>query len=143
MAELLKKVLNNSPYDREAIAPELQRLAAHTEITDANAMRTLTQDELIALLPGHGVTIAADEAYNDRVLDTAPQLWIIARDGVGMDSIDFAAVNARGIVVTRAPMVHEAGADLAMGHIINAVRRTRVGDHNVRAGRFADRRAVL
>ena len=49
-----------------------------------------TEEEMIGLLPGVA-TIASAEPYTRRVLAAADALVIIARVGVGYDSIDVAA----------------------------------------------------
>ena len=136
---MLKKVLNASFYNREAIAPAVRRLEATAQITECSEGRNLTEEEVIRYLPGHSVAIAADEPYSERVFASAPELMMVARDGVGVDSIDFEAANAHGVIVTRAPMVHQAVADLVMGHVIAAVRRFRIADRGTRTGRFYDR----
>ena len=133
------KVLNASFYNRDAIRPEIDRLAAQAQITHCSEGRTLTQEELIHRLPGHDIVIAADEPYTERVLDAAPQLVMIARDGVGVDSIDMAAATRRGVIVNRAPVVHDSVADLVWGHIIAAMRRFLVADRGTREGRFNHR----
>src|SRR3569833_3955324 len=53
-----------------------------------------------------------------------PQLKLIANFGVGVDHVDVAAANARGIIVTNTPgVLTEDTADLTMGLIMAASRR--------------------
>jgi phosphoglycerate dehydrogenase-like enzyme len=64
---------------------------------------TLSEDELLAELPGVSATLAGTEPYTARVLASAPELRVIARTGVGFDAIDLAASTGRGVAVTVTP----------------------------------------
>lgn len=76
-------------------------------------------------------------------LDLAPCLRVIARYGVGLDSVDLAEAARRGIVVTNTPSANaDAVADLAIGLILVLMRSVvaadaafRRGDHKPVVGR--------
>lgn len=139
-----KRVLVSSFYNREATAPALQRLAGQAEVVMGNDCgRSLTEDEMIRALQGIDAVIAAEEPYTASLFDGAPGLLMIARDGVGLNSIDIAEATRHGVVVSNAPVVHESVADLAMGLIIAAVRRIGIGDNGMRSGRWTDRDRYL
>jgi len=138
-----RRVLVSSFYNRECIKPALDRLAGQAEVIVCEEGRTLTEDEIISYLPGVEVVIAAEEPYNARVFDHAGQLKMIARDGVGIDSVDLAEATRRGIIVNNAPVVHESVADLTMGLIIAAVRKMLRCDRGMREGRWTDRDRYL
>jgi glyoxylate reductase len=75
------------------------------------------------------------DRIDDNVLDCAPRLQIVANVAVGVDNIDLAACQARGVTVTNTPdVLTEATADLAFGLLIDAARRISEGDRLVRAG---------
>ena len=60
------KILYAVPMAHEATLPVLERLRAEgCELTFNRTGRTLTEDELIALLPGVFGTIAGGEAYTE------------------------------------------------------------------------------
>jgi glyoxylate reductase len=66
-----------------------------------------------------------------------PQLKMIANFGVGVDHIDVAGANARGIIVTNTPgVLTEDTADLTMGLMLAAARRVVEGANIVQAGEF-------
>jgi D-3-phosphoglycerate dehydrogenase len=60
------------------------------------------RDPYHQLEQAHGV-IAGGRAFDGAALDRAPNLLIIARTGVGYDTLDVDAANARGIACVNAP----------------------------------------
>jgi phosphoglycerate dehydrogenase-like enzyme len=92
-------------------------------------------DEMIELIDGAVAVIADADPFDERVLASAPQLRIIARCGVGLDTIDLDAAGRAGVAVTITPEVNnEAVADHALALILAAVRRLREQDAIVRGG---------
>lgn len=92
--------------------------AAHLRKCDALFLRTLN------------VTAA--------MLERAPKLKVIARNGVGVDNVDLAAARRLGIVVTNSPVGNvEAVAEHTLGFIIAAARHFHWCDRAVRGGNFA------
>ena len=136
-------VLLASYYDREVVAGPLQRLGEFARVTDANRGRNLTRSELLAAVPGMHVTVAADERYTAEVLDAADSLLLIARDGTGYDGVDVDAASGRGILVARAPVVHDATANMVIGLMLALVRKIVAGNEGVRAGLWTERRRWL
>jgi len=92
-------------------------------------------DEMIELV-GDAVAVIADaDPFDEGVLARCPDLRIIARCGVGLDSIDLDAAARAGVAVTITPDVNnEAVADHALALILAAVRRLREQDALVRGG---------
>lgn len=65
----------------------------------------------------------------------AKRLKIVSRHGVGYDSIDLAALNARGIALTIVGDVNSASvAEHAMMQILASAKRVLAADHSVRGG---------
>jgi phosphoglycerate dehydrogenase-like enzyme len=93
-------------------------------------------DETLALFDGvHGV-IVASEPITAEMLDHATELKVLARSGVGYDSIDVAAA-ARGIQVCNTPGVnHDAVAELTIALMLMTARRLTTVIDEVRAGRW-------
>jgi len=73
-----------------------------------------------------------------RVLSRAgPNLRLIANFGAGVDNIDVATANARGITVTNTPgVLTEDTADMTMALILATARRVVEGANVVQAGEF-------
>lgn len=68
-----------------------------------------------------------------------PGLRAIASFGVGYDSIDVAAAGRLAVAVANTPdVLTDAVADLAVGLVIDSMRRMSAGDRFVRSGAWAD-----
>jgi lactate dehydrogenase-like 2-hydroxyacid dehydrogenase len=73
-----------------------------------------------------GIRVAsmASEPVNSEILDSAAHLHMLARSGVGYDSIDVDAVTARGIAAGNTPGVnHNAVAEMAIALMLMAACR--------------------
>jgi phosphoglycerate dehydrogenase-like enzyme len=96
--------------------------------------------ELQALLDGDVVAaIVSTDPFTAEVLASASAstLRVIARVGVGVDSIDVAVATARGIAVTVTPGANEdTVADHTVALMLAALRRVAEKDAAVRAGRW-------
>jgi phosphoglycerate dehydrogenase-like enzyme len=91
--------------------------------------------EMIGLLDGVAGAIVSTDPFDADVLDRAHGLRVIARVGVGTDSIDVAAAARRGIAVCTTPGVNSAStADHAVALMLAALRRVPEHDRAVRAG---------
>jgi phosphoglycerate dehydrogenase-like enzyme len=91
----------------------------------------LTEDELIAALPGVFATLASSEPYTERVFQQAPDLRVIARWGVGFDAIDLAAATRHHVpVCTAVGANHEAVADYALA-LMCALQRGVLANHRL------------
>src|SRR5262249_48620290 len=55
----------------------------------------LTEEQLLEALDGIDASLAGSEPYTPRVLDRHPRLKVIARVGVGYDTVDVAAATQR------------------------------------------------
>ncbi len=140
------KVYVASFYKYEAIEPALQRLEGKAEvIMGSGEGRSLTEDEILECLQrtGANVVIAADEPYSERVLQAAPSLMMISRDGVGFNAIDLQAAAKHGVIATNAPVLHETAADHAFGLILTMMRKLCVANWAARNGEWMNRDLML
>lgn len=83
-----------------------------------------------------GAVVVIGEAELDKhLIESLPNLGLIACFTSGYDGVDVAWARARGLQVTHAPGVnHEDVADHALGLILAARREITPGDREVRAG---------
>ena len=105
-------------------------------LTDAPMTRAQLADAV-----GRAVVLAPTitDKIDATLLERAgPQLKLIANFGAGVDHIDVAAANARGITVTNTPgVLTEDTADLTMALIMAVARRIVEGANVTQAGDFA------
>ena len=111
--------------------PQLKKLqAAGLELAYNNLGRPYTRQELLAAIPGSFATIAGAERYDDELLGAADKLELIARFGVGYDTVDVDAATKRGITLAMAfGSNHESVADMALSLMGSLVSRV---DHYTR-----------
>lgn len=98
----------------------------------------MDQDELRHTL-GQGIDgwIAGRNRVTPYVLGNADRLKVISRVGVGVDAIDFDAVEERGIVVTHTPHAPSvAVAELTVGLILCLTRNIVYADQSMRMGHW-------
>jgi phosphoglycerate dehydrogenase-like enzyme len=94
-----------------------------------------SEAELIALLDGACGAIVSTDPFGGAVLDAAAGLRVIARVGVGTDSIDLTAARRHGIAVCTTPGANASStADHAVALMLAALRRVPEHDRAVRAG---------
>jgi phosphoglycerate dehydrogenase-like enzyme len=98
-----------------------------------------TADQLVELGAGAVAAIADADPFDAGVFSRWPELRVIARTGVGLDSIDLEAATAAGVVVTITPGVNdETVADHALALMLGALRRLDAQDRQVRGGGWRD-----
>ncbi len=98
-----------------------------------------TPDELVALCHDAVAVIAVADPFDATVFPLAPELRVIARTGVGLDSIDLDAAARAGVVVTVTPgMNDETVADHALALMLSALRGLPAQDAQVRDGGWRD-----
>ena len=90
-----------------------------------------------ALFDGIDGAILASEPVTAEMLTGAHRLKVLARSGVGYDSIDVAAAGARGVRVCNAPGTnHHSVAELAIGLMIATARHLASVTHAVTRGQW-------
>lgn len=78
---------------------------------------------LVAFLRGHEKAITGLEVLDDAVFQAVPELRLVSKYGVGLDTVDLAAARRHGVAVRWTPGVNrQAVAELAVGFMI-ALRR--------------------
>lgn len=81
--------------------------------------------------------IASTDPFDATVFERCRHLRVIARTGVGVDTIDLDAASAAGVVVTTTPGANEETvADHTLALMLALVRRVPEHDASVRAGRW-------
>lgn len=104
--------------------------------------KRLNETELIKALDGADAVIAGTEVFSETVLTKSPQLKVISRVGVGIDSIDQEAAKNQGVQIFNTPdapvqAVAEHTLSLILSilkHIPRYNQNARTGDHSIRPG---------
>jgi D-3-phosphoglycerate dehydrogenase len=97
--------------------------------------RRFREEELAEMIEPYEALIAGTEAITEKVLDRAKNLRLIARVGIGLDSVDLKAAKARGIAITYTPAAPSpAVAELTVGQMLALLRHTSIADKEVRDG---------
>lgn len=95
------------------------------------------ETEQLALLEGVDGAVLASEPVTAEMLERAGSLKVLARSGVGYDSIDVAAAARHGVRVCNTPGVnHDSVAEMAFGLMLMAARRLLPTVDGVREGRW-------
>ena len=84
----------------------------------------LTEDELIAKLPGYdGILTRSGTTMDEKKIEAGRNLKVIGRAGVGVDNIDLPAASRHGIIVINAPSGNTlAATELTMANMLAVVR---------------------
>ncbi len=109
--------------------------AAGFQPIDPPGDHTLTEADLRAALPEADAMLAGGERIKAELLDLAPRLRVIARTGVGYDTVDIAAATARRIAVVITPGTnHESVAEQTFALLLALTRDVVNNDGIIRAG---------
>jgi phosphoglycerate dehydrogenase-like enzyme len=109
--------------------------AAGLDIRLAPKRGPRTPAELIRLLDGAVGAIASTDPFTAEVMSAAPDLRVIARVGVGVDTVDVEAACELGIQVVTTPGANDQSvADHTIGLMLAVLRRIPELDADVRAG---------
>jgi D-3-phosphoglycerate dehydrogenase len=133
------RVLITTSSFNVAAADSLSRLSqAGFEIVTNPHGRKLSEDEVAVLLDDDVVgMVAGTEPLTRRVLAGARGLKVVARCGIGLDSVDLAAAGELGIEVTNTPDAPSAAvAELTLGLMLDQLRRISRADRQIRAGQW-------
>ena len=104
---------------------------------------TPDEAELLALLPGCVGWLAGVEPVSPRVLEAAPELRAISRNGTGADNLPMEAAERLGIQVLRAGGANARGvAELAIGLILAALRHIPEQSAALKSGQWRRRPGI-
>jgi len=99
--------------------------------------RPLTEDEIIAFMPGVRGWVCGTDRFTRKALQHADKLEILARSGVGYDAIDTAACDEFGVAVATTPGANNlAVAEFALGMVFTLARQLVWSDIVIRRKRW-------
>ena len=107
------------------------------EIRLAPKLGPRTPQELASLLQGVSAAIVSTDPFDRSVFPAAPELRVVARLGVGFDTIDLDAATEAGVVVTTTRGALEGTvADHTIALMLGLLRRTAQNDASMRRGEW-------
>lgn len=132
------KVVATAVTFAKSSSEPLDRLrAAGCEVVTNPYGRPFTEAELISAVADADALIVGNDKVPASVINAGTKLKIVAKHGVGYDSIDRKTAAARGIVVTNAPGVNsQEVADLAMGLLHMLARGLHIATNETKAGNW-------
>ena len=124
---------------------EAQARELELELVSAKVTQTLSEAELIELLPQFDGWIIGDDPATQQVFEAGQQgsLKAAVKWGIGVDNVDFKACEALGIPIINTPgMFGGEVADVAVGYVIALARHTVEIDRGVREGNWPKPRGL-
>jgi len=129
----MKLIVTTNPFGDPNPAPRefLKEFNVSYNDTGAKYSDQKHYDVLMSQQPD--IIIAGTEKYDSDVLDLVPNLKMIARVGIGLDSVDLDECRKRGITVSYTPDApSNAVAELTIAQMINGLRKTHLMNYQVK-----------
>lgn len=120
----MKKVLITATNYESLCGDGLRLLRENgCEVVMNERSRMLTREEMLEAVGDIDGLIAHGEKWDDELFDHAPKLKVIARFGVGYDSIDLDAAKRHGVRVTNCPGINSnAVAEMTLALLMALIR---------------------
>lgn len=109
------------------------------EVFCPDVTQTLSEEELIEILPEYDGWIIGDDPATDRVIraGAAGNLKAAVKWGIGIDNVNFDTFNELGLPITNTPNMFGAEvADVGIGYLIALARETFFIDRKIRQGEW-------
>lgn len=117
---------------------ELQARYENVTFNDAGVL--LSGDNLVEFLRGHIKAIMALELLDDSILSRLPELEVISKFGVGLDTFDLEAMQRRGISFAWSSGINKRSvSELVIAFAIALLRHVIAANHEVRSGVWRQR----
>lgn len=84
----------------------------------------ISPEELLTVLPNYdGMVVRSRTKVRKNLIDACPNLKVVVRGGVGLDTIDYEYAKSKGITVMNTPLASSASvAELALGYMLMLAR---------------------
>ncbi len=105
------------------------------EYVKADVQERLEEDDLLPIIADYHGVIAGDDRYTRKVIESAPNLKVLAKWGTGIDSFDAETCAERGVAICRTlDAFTEPVGDSVMGYILNFCRNLTAMDRQMKDG---------
>jgi len=132
-----KVVTTAVTFGKVSSEPADRLKAAGCEVVANSLGRPLTEIEMLAALQDGDALILGNDKVPGSVIRACPKLKIIAKHGVGIDSIDRSAAAECGVIVTNAPGANsQEVADLTFGLLHMLARSLYIANEATKRGEW-------
>jgi D-3-phosphoglycerate dehydrogenase len=102
----------------------------------------ITPEELMTVLPAYeGMVVRSRTKVRQALIDNCPNLKVIVRGGVGLDTIDADYARSKGITVMNTPLANSASvAELAIGFMFALARSIYLTTASIKAEKWEKKR---
>ncbi len=102
----------------------------------------ITPEQLAAVLPAYdGMVVRSRTKVRQALIDLCPNLKVIVRGGVGLDTIDAEYARSKGITVMNTPLASSASvAELAIGYMFALARSSFQASESMKAEKWEKKR---
>lgn len=130
------KILVAKPYFNKYSPTACRMLADKGYIVDyIDLDRNYTEEELISVIGDVDGVIADSEPWTEKAISSAPRLKIIARYGVGMNTVDTEAAIRHGVICTNCPGINaNPVAEHTLALMLGALRNLENLSNNTKEG---------
>ena len=133
----MKVAVTTSSFAQFSDEPVRLLTGAGLEVAHNPYGRVLTEDEAVMVLSGCAGVCAGTEPLTAAVFDRLPGLKVISRCGTGMDNVDLAEAQKRGIAVRNTPDAPTRPvAELVLGLALDLLRHISAMDRTMRQGEW-------
>lgn len=115
-------------------------LARYETVTFNDKGKSLAGDELVNFLRGHPKAIMSLEILNEPILSRLPELQVVSKFGVGLDTFDLEAMQRRGVSLAWSGGINKRSvSELVIAFAIALMRHVIAANHEVRSGVWRQR----
>ncbi len=102
----------------------------------------ITPEQLASVLPAYdGMVVRSRTKVRQALIDVCPNLKVIVRGGVGLDTIDAEYARSKGITVMNTPLASSASvAELAIGYMFALARSSFQASSSMKAEKWEKKR---
>jgi len=108
-----------------------------------NILRFDSDADLLKRIPIASVLVVRSQKITKEILEKAPNLKLIIRQGVGLDNIDAVFCNEKGIEVINTPLSAPSVVELVVGFMVLASRKIIVHQELMKKGEWENRNEVV
>ncbi len=133
----MKVSITTSSFGTYDKAPIQSLASTGCEVTLNPFHRKLTKEESVVMLRDCSGLLAGTEILDRKVFESAKNLKVISRVGVGVDNIDFDCAKEHGILVFNTPAVlTESVTELIIGLVLDCMRGISLMDREMKGGKW-------